>query len=104
MNEMIIYDGNLPVLSPETAAEIVNLERMVKEITAKQKAVKQAILELMQANGITKLETPELLINYIAPTDRVSFDSKAFENEFPEIYDQFCKISPVAASIRIKLK
>lgn len=104
MNDMIIFNGNIPTLNPKTVAEIYFIEQTIKEITAKQKAVKQAILEAMQANGITKLETPELLINYIAPTDRESFDNKAFQKEFPEIYDQYVRISPVAASIRIKLK
>ena len=104
MNYMIVFDGNMPVLSPEIADEIIMLEKMVKEITAKEKAVKAAILEAMQANGITKLETPELLINYIAPTDRETFDSKLLRADFPDIYDAYAKISPVAASVRIKVK
>lgn len=104
MNDMIITSGNMPVLRPEIAAEIVQLEQMLKGLTERQKALKQGILGAMQAYGITKLETPEMLINYIAPTDRESFDSKAFQKEFPEIYDQYVRISPVAASVRIKLK
>ena len=46
----------------------------------------------------------DLVINYVAPTDRIAFDSARFKKENPDMYDEYLKISPVKSSIRIKVK
>ena len=58
----------------------------------------------MESKGIIKLDTDELTISYVAPTDRETLDTKALREELPDIYDTYAKISPVKSSIRIKLK
>lgn len=58
----------------------------------------------MESKGIIKLDTDELTISYVAPTDRETLDTKALREELPDIYDTYVKISPVKSSIRIKLK
>ena len=54
--------------------------------------------------GGLKIEAPEITINYIAETDRETFDAKGFRAEYPELYDDFVKITTVKPSIRIKVK
>ena len=58
----------------------------------------------MEENQVIKLETPDLLISYVASTDRETFDSKTFKADQQDLYDEYVKMSPVKASIRIKLK
>ena len=67
-------------------------------------ALKKAILEEIEEKGIIKIDTPDLLLSYVASTTRETLDSKAIREELPEIYDTYCKISPVKSSIRIKVK
>lgn len=97
-------NGNLVVFQPEIAARIADFEKQVKLVNEKEKALKEAILSEMERFGVTKLETPEVLINYIPKTDRESFDSKALREDFPDIYDTYCKVSPVKPTVRIRTR
>lgn len=102
MNNLIkIENGQLDQTTIQT---LVEFERMAKQIKEQEEELKKQILEAMERNGILKIDTPEMLINYIAATDRETFDSKAFRAEYPEIYDDFVKISTVKPSIRLKVK
>lgn len=58
----------------------------------------------MEQNGVVKIDTDEVLINYIPSTIRETFDSKAFEDDFPDLYDHYVKMSKVKPSVRIKVK
>lgn len=104
MNDLItMIDGNA-VLDPVTADLIANFEKQVKAIKEKEDALKILILEAMENNGIVKIETDELTINYVAKTDRETFDSKTFRKDHSDLYDDYVKITPVKPSIRIKVK
>ena len=58
----------------------------------------------MEKRNIIKLETDDLSINYIASTDRETFDSKTFRAEHEDLYNEYIKMTPVKSSIRIKVK
>ena len=58
----------------------------------------------MEQNNIIKLETDELAITYVAPTDRESFDSKSFKADHQDLYDEYVKMSSVKSSVRLKVK
>ena len=104
MNELITVTDAGAILNPDTASKIAEFERAVKEVKAKEDELKKAILAEMESKSVIKLETEELNITYIAPTDRETLDSKTLREELPDIYDTYIKISPVKSSIRIKLK
>lgn len=102
--ELITIKDNTAILSPTSAQLIARFEKQAKYIEEQHKALKKRIQEEMEQKGIIKLETDDLTINYIASTDRESFDSKAFRKEHADLYDEYVKISPVKPSVRIKLK
>ena len=104
MADLIIYKGGSPLLRAETAVKIARFEKQVKELTEKHNALKQAILAEMEQKNLVKLETPELSISYIAPSERETFDSKAFRAAHEDLYDEFAKLTPVKAQVRVKLK
>lgn len=91
-------------LSKETSQMIAQFEKMLNDIKKQEEELKKSILEEMEAKNIIKIETDELAISYIAPTTRESFDSKKLRADNPDLYDEYIKISPVKASVRIKLK
>lgn len=104
MNDLItIKDGNA-LLDVETSAKIAEFERKMKEIKEAEDALKQGILKEMEQKGILKVETEEMTISYIAPTDRETFDSKRFKFDHPDMFDEYVKLTPVKASVRIKVK
>lgn len=104
MTELIALTENGAILSRDTVEKIAEFERVAKEIKAKQDELKAAILAEMEEKNILKLETPEMIVSYVAAYDKESLDTKAIKEELPDIYDTYAKLSPVKASIRIKLR
>ena len=104
MDKLIRIEQGTALIEPSVSFALAEFERQAKEIKAKEDALKQRILEEMESNGILKIETDDLVISYVAPTSRESFDSKAFRKANPDLYDEYISISPVKASVRMKLK
>lgn len=102
MNEIMIQENN--TLSESIEKQIVSIEKKIKKLKEQQDAMKAALIEAMEAKNLIKLETDKLVISYVAPSDRESFDSKKFREDNPDLYDEYVKISPVKSSIRIKVK
>lgn len=104
MSDLITLTEAGALLDQETAQRIADFERKIKEIKRSEDELRQGILEEMQEKKIIKLETDDLVISYIAATDRQTFDTKAFRKDQPDLYDEYIKISPVKESIKIRLK
>ena len=92
------------VLDKSTVDQIKEVEKLAKSLKAKQDAIKAELLKVMEDNNIIKFENEDLLINYIAPTQREIFDSKQLKADNPDLYDLYVKLSEVKPSVRIKLK
>ena len=101
---LIRMEDNNAVLMHSASVMLAEFERQVKQIKAKEDELKQRILAEMEEHGILKIETDELTINYVAPTSRETFDSKAFRKDNPDLYDEYVKITDVSASVRMKVK
>lgn len=91
-------------LDVNVSQQIAEFEKAIKEMKAKEDELKQAILEEMESKSIIKIDSDDLTISYVAPTDRETFDSKSFKAEHQDLYDEFVKMTPVKSSIRIKVK
>lgn len=92
------------ILDKQSIEEIKEVEKLAKSLKAKQDAIKAELLKVMEDNNIVKFENEDLLINYISPTQRETFDSKQLKADNPDLYDLYVKLSEVKASVRIKLK
>lgn len=104
MNELIRIRDGAVLLDPNTSREIAEFERRMKEIKEAEDKLKQEILAEMEEKNILKIDTSDVTISYIASTDRETFDSKAFRTDHADLYDEYVKLSPVRASVRIKVK
>ena len=104
MSEMILMNGGTAALTAETVKTLVDLKKAAKVIKEREDVLQAALLAEMKAKGIVKVDTLELLINYIEPTMRESLDGKALRADLPDVYDQYAKLTPVKESIRVKLK
>lgn len=104
MSGLITQKEGIAILDPETSRRVADFERKMKEIQRVEDEIRRAILEEMQEKKISKIETDDLIISYVAATDRQTFDTKAFRKDQPDLYDEYIKISPVKESIKIRLK
>lgn len=100
MNELIINGA----LAPDAAKMLAYFESKVKAIKEEEDALKDAIKDEMERRGITKLDTDELMIRYIAASDMESFNKTAFRKANPDLYDEYVTMKPRAAYVTIKLR
>lgn len=102
MNDIIrIENGQLAV---QTIEYIRATEARMKKEKEEYDAFKAELIQAMEQNGVVKIDTDEVLINYVAATNRETFDSKAFKADMPDLYNEYIKFSEVKPSVRIKVK
>lgn len=105
INEIVVLSDNKQLeLASKFTKELVKLEKQAKALADKEKEIKAKILEVMLENDITRLENADLLIFIRQATTSERFDTKAFREKNPDLYDEYVKISNVSASITIKVK
>ena len=102
--ELIKIENETPTLDKLVSEQIADFERKIKLLKEEEDKLKEAILKEMEESQIIKLDTPDLLISYVASTDRETFDSKTFKADHQDLYDEYIKMTPVKSSIRIKVK
>ena len=103
-NELIVINGNDVTLNQNVSQQLATIESTVKKMKEIEEEIKARILMEMEARGIYKIDTPDVTITYIAPSERDTFDSKAFKMDNPKMYHQYLKTSEVKSSVRIKVK
>ena len=96
-------DGQM-VLSPNAIEEIHGMEVTMKEMNKTYKKYKAALLAGMEAYGLKKVDTEDLLVTYIEPTERYSIDTDKLWKEYKDIAFKCEKCSPVKPSIRITVR
>lgn len=84
--------------------EIADLDRMKKQLEAKDKVVRQELQEAMDKYGIKKFENDILKVTYVEPTTRTTIDSKKLKEELPAIAEKYTKTTMVKGSVRIDVK
>ena len=102
MNEIILTSENELALSTER--NICELLRTLDELKKQETKIKADLIDEMKKRGLVKIDTEKLTITYIEETTRESLDTKKLKEENPDVYDEYCRISPVKESIRIKVK
>ncbi|MGM8215153.1 YqaJ viral recombinase family protein [Bacillaceae bacterium W0354] len=75
-----------------------------KQLEKQYKEAKQKLHDAMEEYDIKKFETDVVTITRILPGERKSFDSKRFKEDYPELAEEYQKVSQTAGSVRIKVK
>ena len=68
------------------------------------KAMKEKLRELMEEAGVSKWECPEFTATIGKPSETTTFDSKAFQADHPDLYEQYLKTTTRKGSFTQKLK
>jgi uncharacterized protein YutD len=69
-----------------------------------EKALKQYLIAEMEKGALKSLENDFVKVTYVAPSERESIDKDKLKEKYPDIYEEYRKVSPVGASVRIKIK
>lgn len=92
------------ILSPSTIEEVREMEVQMKKIKKEYDKYKKAMLEGMETYGLKKVETDDLLVTYVEPTERTSIDTDKLWSEHKDVAFACQKTSPVKSSIRITVR
>jgi len=90
------------IVTDDVLDMFVQLEYYEQQIDLWKFKVKDQIKELFKANNIKSFKNDYIEITYVAPSTRKSVDTQKLKDL--GLYDDFCKESPVAESLRVKLK
>lgn len=104
MNEIIKMEDGNAVMSLEFMTHMLNVKDQLKKLKEIDDANNEMLLEAMEKHHLIKFENDAILVNYIAPTDRETFNTKKFKEQCPDVYDAYCTMKPVKASVRVKAK
>lgn len=102
MNDIIKFENGK--LSDKAIEFIVGVEMQMKALKDQYEQFKSDLLTAMEKNGIVKIESGDVRINYIAESNRETFDSKQFKADMPDLYNEYVKFSKVKPSLRIKVE
>ena len=104
MNELVIKQNEVVQLTEEAISKINVLEQQKAMIKKAEEDLKSNMIEQMEKYGVTQIKNDLFTISYTPEHTQSRFDSKAFKEQSPVLYDSYCKKSTVKASIKITLK
>ena len=100
----IMNDDGEMVVAPTAIEFIHDMEERKKQTDKDYNEIKSMLLEGMEEYGIKKVDTDDILITYIEPTERYSIDTKKLWAEYKDVAFKCERASKVKSSVRITLR
>lgn len=94
----------LPILFNEIEGLIVDVETQLKALTEQKKALTEGAMRAMVQAGLYTWKGDNVSITRKTATTRKSFDKDRFEKDYPGVYENYIKETPVSESLLIKIK
>lgn len=102
--DLIVKQNNELTLQPDFEEKLVAIKKAAKKIKEVDKEMVGAIKTEMELLQIKKISTPAVTVTYIAPTYTEGFDLERFRLDHPDMYDEYIKITPKSASVKVTVK
>lgn len=96
-------DGAM-IVAPNAMEIVHDMEVQITRLSRERDKYRDALLEGMEEYGIKKAETDDLVITYVAPTEKCSIDTKKLWAEYKDVAFACERISPVKATVKIKTR
>ena len=104
MSEFEFYSiGNAEIMA--IVSKLSEFETEIKRLKALEKEagdLRKELLTLMENTGMKQINTGNVVITYIAPTERKTVNTKALADDMPEIFEKYISLTPVKASVKVK--
>lgn len=94
----------LPILFNEIEGMIIDVEIQLKALTEQKKALTEGVMRAMVQAGLYNWKGENVSITRKTATTRKSFDKDRFEKDYPGVYENYIKETPVSESLLIKIK
>lgn len=87
----------------KAVAELARVEKEIAALESREREIKSALLQGMEANGVKKFAAAGIAVTYYAPTVSSKLDSKGLRAKYPEIATEFTRETTVSAYIKVKV-
>lgn len=102
-NELMVIDQNgETMLNPTISQTLLLIADQKAVIEAREKAIREWIMNAMKENGIKSIGNDYLVVTYKDENYRETFDSKAFKKDHEELYNDYVRLSKTAESVMIR--
>lgn len=96
-------EGEIPESLQSLVDELVIVKKQKDIFDAREKELKDAILEAMTGRGEDKWANDIIQFSRRAESTRESVDTKELKAKMPDVYESFKKVTKVAASLTYKI-
>lgn len=96
--------NDLPAKVSNVEESVYQLIEMQKTLDEQMDKFKSQLLEMMKEAKADNIKGDLITITRKKAYQRESFDAKAMKDKYPDVYDEFVKLSDVKESIQIKAK
>ena len=83
---------------------IIEMEEQASFISERQKEYKEKLKTAMRENGVKSWDAGRMKVSYTPSSQSKSFDTKRFQEDYPELYVKYLKSAQKADSIRITIR
>ena len=97
-------EKQVALIAPDAVKLLIEATSAYEEAKQTMDDVKNALLRAMEENHIRSWETEQLKATYTQPTEATSFDTKRFQQEHPDLYNQYLKTTTKRASVRVTIR
>lgn len=96
--------SNLPAIVAEKEQAIADIIRNIEYEKKQLEYFRQGLYDVMEQNDIKSFRGMHITLTRVLPTERETFDTRAFKKDYPQIYQEYVKKSPVKGTLKITLK
>ena len=96
--------STLPALVANYEQRIVEIFTQREECDREFEKIRQILYEVMEMKDLKSFDGFDIRLTRVLPTERESFDTLAFKNDYPQIYQEYVKKTPVKGNLKITLK
>ncbi len=104
--DIALESPSLPAHIQDKICKIKEMAEAIKEYENLFDEFKGGLYEMMSAQGVKSIKLLDLGLSFtaVAPTTSTSFDSKAFKNSHPKLYNKFQKVSDKKGYLKMSSK
>lgn len=95
--------GTLPARLSDVEDEIIRIEEQMKVIKPRYEELRKGLYDLMTKHNVKQFRGSKVLLTRVLPMTCETFDSKKFQQDHPQLYEEYIKKTTRNGSLKITI-
>ena len=104
MATLIVNNNGCSEFNADLEHQVIQYLKNTRTAKDRYNKVRRAIKKEMITNDLKSIESEYLSLAYSPKSYRVTFDVNRFREDYPELYEEYMRTTPVKDSVKIVLK